>query len=100
VALQHIVWLKPRAGVSAEALDALLDEVRGLLGEVPGILAISAGRNLTDRAQGCTHGAVITLENAAALEPYLTHPRHQEVGGKLKEAAELLVLDYEDANQA
>lgn len=93
--LQHIVWLRPKPGTKAEALDALLEEVRGLVGEVPGILGVSAGRNITDRAQGCTHGAVITLENAEALQPYLTHPRHQEVGGKLREAAELLVFDYE-----
>jgi heme-degrading monooxygenase HmoA len=95
VPLEHIVWLKPKPGTAAETLDALLDEVRGLVDEVPGIIQISAGRNISDRAQGCTHGAVITLENAAALEPYLTHPRHQAVGGRLREAAELLVFDYE-----
>ena len=93
--LQHIVWLKPKPGTTAEALDALLEEVQGLIDEVPGILGISAGRNVTDRARGCTHGAVITLENAGALQPYLTHPRHQAVGVKLREAAELLVFDYE-----
>ncbi len=95
MALEHIVMLRPKDGTTDADLDALLEEVRGLVNEVPGILAISAGRNITDRAEGCTHGAIITLESADALEPYLTHPRHQVVGGRLKEAAELVVFDYE-----
>ena len=93
--LEHMVWLRPKPETSPETLDALLEEMRNLIDEVPGILALSAGRNITDRAVGCTHAAIITLENAEALEPYLTHPRHQVVGGKLRDAAELLVFDYE-----
>ncbi|MEM0955142.1 MAG: Dabb family protein [Pseudomonadota bacterium] len=84
-----------KAETSPEKLDGLLQDLKALAGQVPGIISISAGRNLTDRAAGCTHAAIVTLENLAALQPYLEHPRHQTVGGGLREAAELLVFDYE-----
>ena len=95
MALEHIIWLRPHAETTAEHLDELIDELKALKGEVPGILQVSGGRNLTDRANGCSHGIIVTLENMAALEPYLTHPSHQVVGGRLREAAELLVMDFE-----
>ncbi len=93
--LEHMVWLKPKAATSAEALDALLLEMIALREVVPGVVDITAGRNITDRAQGCTHAAIVTLDSPASLEGYLQHPDHQIVGGKLREAAELLVFDYE-----
>ena len=93
--LEHIIWLRPNPDTSDEQLDGLLQQLKALEGTVPGVVSITAGRNITDRAAGCTHGAIVTLENSAALQPYLDHPDHQVVGGRLRDAAELLVMDYE-----
>jgi hypothetical protein len=50
---------------------------------------------MTDRANGATHGVLVTLERADDLPSYLNHPDHQAVGAVLREHCEVLALDYE-----
>ena len=50
---------------------------------------------MTDRANGATHGVLVTLERADDLPAYLNHPDHQAVGAVLREHCEVLALDYE-----
>lgn len=94
MALEHMVWLTPKAGVSEDKMEDILASIRALT-HLPGVLAISAGRNLTDRANGATFGALVTLNEADDLPFYLTHPDHQAVGVVLREHCEVLALDYE-----
>lgn len=92
--LEHMVWLTPKAGVSEVQMEEILASIRALT-HVPGVLAISAGKNITDRANGARYGVLVTLENSAALPGYLNHPDHQAVGVSLREHCEVLALDYE-----
>ena len=92
--LEHMVWLTPKAGVSDDKMEEILASIRALT-HIPGVLAISAGKNITDRANGATHGVLVTLEQAADLPTYLNHPDHQAVGVVLREHCEVLALDYE-----
>ena len=94
MALEHMVWLTPKAGVGNDKMKEILLSVRALT-HIPGVLAISTGQNITDRANGATHGVLVTLEAAADLPAYLNHPDHQAVGAVLREHCEVLALDYE-----
>ena len=94
MALEHMVWLTPKAGVSEDKMEDILSSIRALT-HLPGVLAISAGRNVTDRANGATHGVLVTLNSAEDLQSYLNHPDHQAVGVVLREHCEVLALDYE-----
>ena len=94
MALEHMVWLTPKAGVSEDKMEDILASIRALT-HLPGVLAISAGRNVTDRANGATHGVLVTLNSAEDLQSYLNHPDHQAVGVVLREHCEVLALDYE-----
>lgn len=94
MALEHMVWLTPKAGVSEGKMEDILSSIRALT-HLPGVLAISAGRNVTDRANGATHGVLVTLNAAEDLPSYLNHPDHQAVGVVLREHCEVLALDYE-----
>ncbi|MBA4694109.1 MAG: Dabb family protein [Congregibacter sp.] len=94
MALEHMVWLTPKAGVSLEQIDTILSSVRAL-DHIPGVRAISAGRNVTDRANGATHALLVTLDSADDLPGYLSHPDHQVVGAVLREHCGVLALDYE-----
>ena len=94
MALEHMVWLTPKAGVSLEQIDTILSSVREL-DHIPGVQAISAGRNVTDRANGATNAVLVTLDSADDLPGYLSHPDHQVVGEALREHCEVLALDYE-----
>ncbi len=95
MAVQHIVWLKFNDGVEHERIEAHLAALRSLKNSIPGIVDLTLGENFTDRAAGCTHGLIVTLEDKAALDVYAKHERHAEVASALRQDARLLVLDYE-----
>ena len=94
MALEHMVWLTPKAGVDDAKMEEILASIRALT-HVPGVMAISAGGNITDRANGATHGVLVTLESADDLSGYRGHPDHQAVGAVLREHCDVLALDYE-----
>ena len=94
MALEHMGWLTPKVGVRADKMEEILASICALT-HIPGVIAISAGRNITDRAGGATHGVLVTLESDRALPEYLQHPDHQAVGAVLREHCEGLALDYE-----
>jgi hypothetical protein len=94
MAVEHMVWLTPKPGVSEAQMDRIASSIRALT-HIPGVIAISAGRNITDRANGATYGVLVTLENVEDLPAYLAHPDHQAVGVVLREHCEVLALDYE-----
>ena len=92
--LQHMVWLTPKESVRADKMEEILASIRALT-HIPGVVAISAGHNVTDRAGGATHGVLVTLESHSDLPGYLQRPDHQAVGDVLREHCEVLALDYE-----
>ena len=94
MAIEHMVWLTPKTGVGDAKMEEILASIRALT-HLPGVMAISAGRNITDRANGATHGVLVTLESANDLSGYLEHPDHQASGAVLREHCEVLALDYE-----
>ena len=94
MALEHMVWLTPKAGVGNDKMEEIVVSICALT-HIPGVLAISAGQNITDRANGATHGVLVTLETADDLPAYLNHPDHRAVGAVLREHCEVLALDYE-----
>jgi len=94
MALLHMVWMAPKNGTLPEQMEAALDAIRGLA-HLPGVTAIDTGLNLTDRAAGATHGALITLRDRDTLAPYLAHPDHQAVGQLLRDISTVTVMDIE-----
>jgi len=94
MALEHMVWLTPKMGVSEKKMEEIIQSIRSLT-HLPGVITISVGKNITDRANGATRGVLVTLESAEYLPQYLNHSDHQAVGVVLREHCEVLALDYE-----
>ncbi len=95
MAVNHMVWIKIRAGTPPERVATHLAGLRSLLTRVPGVRELTVGENFTDRANGYTHGLSVMLADRAALQAYLVHPAHVEVATALRQDAEILALDYE-----
>ncbi len=55
----------------------LLQSVRALQGQIPGLLAIHTGVNVSPRSQGYQLGGVMHFTDRAALASYNDHPAHQ-----------------------
>jgi Stress responsive A/B Barrel Domain len=95
MAIQHLVLIRFHATVSAARIQHHLSAMQSLRIAIPGILALTAGTNFSERAQGYTHAAVVTLADRAALAAYIAHPVHVEVATGLRGDSEYLVVDYE-----
>jgi len=96
MSVYHLVWIKFADGVPAERIESHLQALRSLRTRVPGVLDLTLGANFTDRANGCTHGLVVTLQDRQALSNYATHPDHVAVASAVRQDAQILALDYED----
>lgn len=93
MALEHMVWIKFKDGVSDERKQDHLRGLASLKAKVPGIRHLAVGENVTERANGYTHGLLVTLDDTAALKAYADHREHLKVATPLKEDADLLAMD-------
>ncbi len=100
--IRHVVLFKPRRDASAAAIEAVVRTIHDLRSAIPGILAISAGPNVSPEglARGYALGFVVDFADAAARDGYLPHPEHQKAAAALVGVCEggvegILVFDYE-----
>jgi hypothetical protein len=97
--IRHTVLCHFRADADA---DAVFAAIKGLQAKIPGILAITCGRDNSPEGlqKGFTHGFTVDFIDAAARDAYLPHPEHQIVGKMVIAAMEggfegLAVVDWE-----
>lgn len=96
MAVNHMVWVRFRADVPEARIAEIEATLRQLPERVPGVQSMTMGRNFTDRANGCTHGISVILDDKAALERYAVDPFHVAVARALRENCDVLMaLDYE-----
>src|SRR5262245_19789360 len=95
--VEHIVLFRWSEDASQEAIDSVVAELRGLKHKIAGVVDLSCGAHLSDRAKGYTHGLVVRFMDRAALEAYGPHPEHQRVVQNFINPirADILALDYE-----
>jgi hypothetical protein len=92
----HTFLFQWHASASPELQERAAKDIRGLQGQIPGLLETSYGKNTSPRSQGFTHGGVMKFRDAAALEAYFSHPVHQKLVEWLMPLLKLAAeLDYE-----
>jgi Stress responsive A/B Barrel Domain len=67
--------------ITPEQIDECFTEMRGMIGKIPGLLAMEHGpydspEGLND---GFTHGFIMSFDSAASRDAYLPHPEHERV---------------------
>jgi hypothetical protein len=94
--LLHISWIRFYPGVSKERIEKHWSACRSLVGQVPGVLNLQCGANISDQAGGMTHGMVVALPDRASLPAFLEHPAQVPVAAALKgDVAEMKVMDLQ-----
>ncbi|WP_308638170.1 Dabb family protein [Paenibacillus silvisoli] len=95
---EHLVIFKFNATVTPEREQQLVDKLLAFKGAIPGIVDLSAGRNITeetDNIHGFSLGLRVTFENRDALRAYGPHPAHQDFVKSLDGLLEqVIVVDY------
>jgi hypothetical protein len=70
--IRHEVILRIIPDLSREQIDRVLDEVRALLGRIPGVRRVRTGANNTPAYRHAL--IVVDLEDEAALRRFQRHP--------------------------
>lgn len=99
----HVVLMKPRADLSSADRDAFVDAFERALREIAEIRAVRIGRRVTfgagyeAAAPDMEYAAMIEFDNLPALQTYLRHPAHQELGARFGVSlSAALVYDLEE----
>ena len=100
--IRHVVLFKLRQGLSENVAAEIFEALKALQHQMPGILAVSAGRDQSPEGlqRGNSHGFTVDFTDAAARDAYLPHPAHQKVGAMIVANAEggvegITVLDWD-----
>jgi hypothetical protein len=75
--VEHIVLFKVSSSATQEQRDRMVEELKRLREQIPGIVDLSVGHNFSERSQGFQIGLVVRFTDRAALEAYLPHPAHR-----------------------
>jgi len=77
--ITHLVLLQPKVETTDEELAVFLERVKALQQVIPGIVAISVGRNRSVHHRGFTHGIIMHFVDEAHLQAHHPHPAHLAV---------------------
>jgi hypothetical protein len=100
--ITHLVLMKPRPDLSAADRDAFVAAFERALREIPSIRSVRVGRRIVhgagyeQSAPDLDYLASIDFDDLAALQAYLGHPAHEELGARFATSLSwALVADFE-----
>jgi hypothetical protein len=96
--VQHIALFQFKPDTTAQTIQRATDDLRRLSRVIGGITAFSIGTNSSPEglARGLTHGFVMTFQDEAARDAYLTHPEHEKFKAfALPHIEQVVVFDYD-----
>lgn len=95
--LRHVVLFKFKDDATKEQVTEIVDAFRALPKKIDAIADFEYGTDVSveNRAQGFTHGFVVTFRDEKGRETYLPHAAHQEfVKLALPKIDKVLVFDF------
>jgi Stress responsive A/B Barrel Domain len=104
----HVVLFRPRPDLTEIERDALIASIDAVAHGVPSISRVRVGRRLSDPPIYVQGGfpdfpffACLEFENRGALEAYLAHPLHVDLGRRFNATLEAtLIYDVEVSDVA
>ncbi len=95
--IEHIVLFRWTPEAEEAQIAQVMDGLRGLGDQIPGIVGLACGADFSGRAQGYTHGLTVRFTDRAALEAYGPHPAHRHVVETLINPirGDILAFDFE-----
>jgi hypothetical protein len=85
VRVRHIVLVRFRPEVDEATIAAIFDDLGSLVGRLPGLIDLKAGRSESPEAieRGYMHGFTADFESWDALAAYQANPDHRRAGAAL-----------------
>jgi hypothetical protein len=96
--VRHFGMFQFNDGVTAADIDDCFSQMKGMVGQIPGLLAMEHGsyESAEGLNDGFTHGFIMTFDTAANRDAYLPHPEHERVRDiVVPRLARVVVFDFE-----
>lgn len=77
--IHHVVLLRWTAAATPAQVDAAGAALRGMLGKIPEVHAVSFGPNQAESRNEYTHALLVVVDDMAAVKRYTDHPHHVHV---------------------
>ena len=91
----HTFAFRWKAGAGEDQKLRAVVEIRGLQGQIPGLLETLVGVNISPRSQGYELGGVMKFSDRSALDAYGAHPVHQKLLQWLMPLIDPIEVDFE-----
>jgi hypothetical protein len=90
----HMFAFRFKPHVTEEQKGNVVNEIRKLQHQIPGILETWVGKNASPRGQGYELGGVMKFADKAALDMYGSHPVHESLLSWLMPLIEPIEIDF------
>jgi hypothetical protein len=79
--VRHYGVFQFKDGIDEEQRDLCFAEMMGMVGKIPGLLAMEHGPydSTEGMNDGFTHGFIMTFDSLESRDAYLPHPEHERV---------------------
>lgn len=91
----HTFAFRWKPSVTDEQRLRVVQEIRALQGQIPGLVETSVGVNISPRSQGYELGGVMKFADRATFDAYNGHPAHQKLLTWLMPLIDPLEVDFE-----
>ena len=101
--IAHVVLFRPKPDLSTDDRRSLVAAFERAIREIPVVRSVRVGRRVTNGAgyeermpEAADYLIVIDFDDLAALQTYLRHPAHEELGARFNQSlSSALIYDFE-----
>ncbi|HTW80679.1 MAG TPA: Dabb family protein [Terracidiphilus sp.] len=91
----HIFGFRWKPAATDADKERAKEAILAFHGQIPGLLDVNAGPNLSPRGQGYAFAGLMTFTSKAAADAYATHPMHLALLDWLVPLIDPVELDFE-----
>ena len=76
-AVFHVFAFQWKPAATEELKNKAAQDIAAFQGQIPGLLEVHVGRNVSPRGKGYTFGGIMKFQDQDSLDAYVQHPLHQ-----------------------
>jgi hypothetical protein len=76
-AVFHVFAFQWKAAATDDLKNKAAKDIAAFQGQIPGLLEVHVGRNVSPRGKGYTFGGIMKFQDQDSLDAYVQHPLHQ-----------------------
>jgi hypothetical protein len=96
----HMFAFRWKPIATEEQKSRAIVEIAALQGQIPGLLEVYVGKNISPRGQGYETGGVMKFSDEEALNKYATHPVHAALLAWLLPLVDPIEVDFPTMSDA